>query len=81
MISDEGLSVVAIGYYILALLGIAFTALKAAGLNINSDLLKGIALPVVLGAVYWGVHSLRQHITRRAREPGAAQDTDGQKGK
>ena len=77
----EGLSVVAIGYYILALLGIAFTALKAAGLNINSDLLKGIALPVVLGAVYWGVHSLRQHITRRAREPGAAQDTDGQKGK
>lgn len=66
----EGLSVVAIGYYVLSLLEIAFMGMKAAGLPINSDMAKGIALPVVLGAVYWGVHSIRKHITRRARTEG-----------
>jgi uncharacterized membrane-anchored protein len=66
----EGLSVVAIGYYILSLLEIGFDGLKAAGLDtINSDLFKGIALPLVLAAVYLGVHSLRQHITRISRKP------------
>ena len=61
----EGLSVVAIGYYILSLLEIGFDGLKAAGMeSVNSDLLKGIALPVVLGAVYFGVHSLRKYITK-----------------
>ncbi|MCA6063302.1 DUF3422 family protein [Thalassolituus marinus] len=69
----EGLSVVAIGYYVLSLLEIAFMGLKSAGIPINSDMAKGIALPVVLGAVYWGVHSIRQHITRRSR--GGAGDT------
>ncbi|WP_419810990.1 DUF3422 family protein [Bacterioplanoides sp.] len=61
----EGLSVVAIGYYILSLLEIGFDGLKAAGIeSINSDLLKGVALPLVLGTVYLGVHSLRKCITK-----------------
>ena len=65
----EGLSVVAIGYYILALLGIGFDGIKAAGLDtIDSDLFKGVALPIVLGVVYLGVHSLRQQITKRSRD-------------
>lgn len=63
----EGLSVVAIGYYVLALLGIAFDGMKSAGLNIDSDLAKGISMPVVLLLVYWGVHSVKQHITRREK--------------
>lgn len=64
----EGLSVVAIGYYILALLGIGFDGIKAAGIDtMNSDLFKGIALPIVLAVVYLGVHSLRQHITKNNR--------------
>ncbi|WP_430462939.1 DUF3422 family protein [Thalassolituus sp. LLYu03] len=70
----EGLSVVAIGYYVLALLEIAFNGLKAGGLTLNSELAKGIALPLVLGAVYWGVHSVRQHITRSSDEGGQKPD-------
>ncbi|MAD46412.1 MAG: hypothetical protein CMI02_19255 [Oceanospirillaceae bacterium] len=62
----EGLSVVAIGYYVLSLLEIGFMGLKSVGVPLNTDLAKGIAMPVVLGAVYWGVHSVRKYITRRA---------------
>jgi len=66
----EGLSVVAIGYYILALLGIGFDGVKAAGIDtVNSDLFKGVALPLVLGAVYFGVHRVKRHITRTSRRP------------
>lgn len=74
----EGLSVVAIGYYILALLGIAFAGIKAGGVDtINTDLFKGIALPIVLGAVYLGVHSVRSQITRRSKENTGAQPVGG----
>ena len=66
----EGLSVVAIGYYVLSLLEIGFVGLKAAGLPLNTDLAKAIAMPVVLGVVYWGVHSLRKHITQRSHPAG-----------
>jgi len=70
----EGLSVVAIGYYVLSLLEIGFVGMKAAGLPLNTDLAKGIALPVVLAAVYWGVHSVRKYITRRSGTRNAEGD-------
>ena len=60
----EGLSVVAIGYYMLSLLGIGYDGLKAYGLDVNTTLLKGLSLPVVLALVYWGVRSVRRHIHR-----------------
>ena len=60
----EGLSVVAIGYYMRSLLGIGYDGLKAYGLDVNTTLLKGLSLPVVLALVYWGVRSVRRHIHR-----------------
>jgi len=63
----EGLSVVAIGYYLLSLLEIAFAAIKSAGLPIDVTLAKGISMPIVLLLVWLGVRSVRQHVTRRAR--------------
>lgn len=66
----EGLSVVAIAYYILALMGYGFDAISAAGIAINKDIATGIALPVVLGGVYWGVHSIRRHLTKQSKKAG-----------
>ena len=63
----EGLSVVAIGYYLLSLLEIAFNGVKAVGVPIDVSLAKGIAMPVVLLLVLLGVRSVRTHITRRNR--------------
>ena len=63
----EGLSVVAIGYYLLSLLEIAFNGVKAVGVPIDVSLAKGIAMPVVLLLVLLGVRRVRTHITRRNR--------------
>lgn len=62
----EGLSVVAIGYYLLSLLEIGFLGLKSAGVQIDVYLAKGIALPIVLLLVWLGVRSVRKHVTRRS---------------
>lgn len=58
----EGLSVVAISYYLLGLLAYVVKGLKAAGLHVDSDLAGLIGLPVVLGMVWLGVHRLRRAI-------------------
>jgi len=70
----EGLSVVAIGYYLLSLLEIGFYGIKAADYPINVPLIKGIALPVVLGLVWIGVRNVRNHITKRSRFSGHVDD-------
>ena len=48
----EGLSVVAVYYYLVGLISYAVKALKAAGLNLNADLTIGAAL-LVLAVVVW----------------------------
>lgn len=62
----EGLSVVAIGYYLLSLLGYGFDALYATGLPINKSIASGIAMPFVLVLVYW---SVRRHIKEITKKP------------
>ena len=62
----EGLSVVAIGYYLLSLLGYGFDALYATGLPINKSIASGVAMPFVLALVYW---SVRRHIKVLTKKP------------
>ncbi len=61
----EGLSVVAIGYYLVGLLAYLAKAAKAAGVPIDPDLAAGVALPLVLGAVWIGIRRLR-HALKKA---------------
>ena len=60
----EGLSVAAICYYVVGLVGYGAKALKAGGLTVNADLLVGSSIPVVAVAVVLAV--------RRARKRAAA---------
>ncbi|MBM96257.1 MAG: hypothetical protein CMI09_10500 [Oceanospirillaceae bacterium] len=64
----EGLSVVAIGYYLLSLIGIGVSGLKAWGLELDPYIVKGASLPIVLGVVYMGVRSIRHHVTKQDEE-------------
>jgi uncharacterized membrane-anchored protein len=48
----EGLSIAAISYYVVSLLLYAGKAAKAAGLNVEPELLAGALIPVVLWAVW-----------------------------
>lgn len=58
----EGLSVVAISYYVLGLVGYAAKAAKASGLPVHPEVAVGVAVPVVLGLVWIGVRRIRRAL-------------------
>ena len=58
----EGLSVAAISYYVVGLVGYAAKGLKGAGVHLDADLAVGVAIPVVLGVVYLGLRRMRRHL-------------------
>lgn len=64
----EGLSVVVLSYYLLGIVGYGLKALKAAGQDINVELLTGIAIPFVVIAVYFVVRGVRSVIGKLHRE-------------
>jgi len=61
----EGLSVAAISYYTLGLVGYVGKALKAGGTPVNPDLMTGIAVPVVIGGVWLGLRRLHHQLSAR----------------
>ena len=58
----EGLSVVAISYYSIGLVSYAGKAIKAAGAPLNPDLLTGLMIPLLIGAVWWGLRRLHHQV-------------------
>jgi len=59
----EGLSVVAISYYLAGLVSYVGKALKAAGLHIDTDLTTGISLPVLALIVWLGLRQLKKNLS------------------
>lgn len=62
----EGLSIAAITYYVVGLVGYAAKALRSAGTPLDVDLVVGIAIPVVAVLAALGVHHVRRRIVARA---------------
>jgi len=58
----EGLSVVAITYYLLGVIGYLARGLINLGLPINHDVVELLAVPTVAGAVWLGVRRLRKAL-------------------
>lgn len=58
----EGLSVIAIGYYGVGLVGYALKGLQAQGLPINVSLGMGIAVPVVVGFAWLGLKRMKKRL-------------------
>ena len=65
----EGLSVAAIVYYVVGLIGYLTKALRSVGLHLDPDLAVGAAIPLVAALVIWAVRRTRRRI--------AAEDTLG----
>ncbi len=64
----EGLSVAAITYYAVGLVGYVGKALKSGGLAVDADLLAGAAVPEVALAVLLAVRRARRRLARREAE-------------
>lgn len=56
----EGLSVAAITYYVVGLVGYAAKALTAAGIPVNVEIAMGVSIPVVAGLMAFGVRKIRK---------------------
>ena len=60
----EGLSVVAISYYLLSLIGYLARAVTAAGVPLEVDLAVGLAVLPVAALVWFGVRRVRRRVTK-----------------
>jgi uncharacterized membrane-anchored protein len=59
----EGLSVVAISYYLVGLVGYAAKGAKGAGLPVDPDLAVGLSVPLILAFVFLGLRRLRNVLS------------------
>lgn len=62
----EGLSVAAISYYVVGLIGYIAKAINAAGVAVNTDIITGVAIPIVAVAAAFGVRHIRRVVQRGA---------------
>ncbi|KAA5612959.1 DUF3422 domain-containing protein [Rhodovastum atsumiense] len=62
----EGLSVAALTYYVVGLVGYAAKGAKAAGLYVDPELAMGVAVPIVAGLAALGLRTIRRMVTRMA---------------
>jgi uncharacterized membrane-anchored protein len=60
----EGLSVAAVTYYVVGLIGHATEALRDTGMRVDPDLAMGISIPVVAVAAAFGLHRIRRSVIR-----------------
>ncbi len=60
----EGLSVAAITYYAVGLVGYAAQALHAIGVPIHKEIAIGIAIPLIAGSVWLGIRRLRRALQK-----------------
>lgn len=70
----EGLSIAAIVYYVVGLMGYITKGLKAGGLPLNSDLAAGLAVPVVAALAILAVRRARRRIAESDPEDGVRAD-------
>nr|WP_210396452.1 DUF3422 domain-containing protein [Motiliproteus sediminis] len=73
----EGLSVAAISYYLVSLAKLGFESLYELGVPLNKSLATGMAIPLVVGLVWWGTRRIHHHfnsLDRGAQARAAAEE-------
>jgi uncharacterized membrane-anchored protein len=67
----EGLSIVAISYYIVGLIAYGLKAIRSAGFPINTDYLTGVSIPLTLLGVGLGLRHLTRAVSAIRKRPTA----------
>jgi len=63
----EGLSVAAVTYYIVGLVGYGTKGLKAVGFHVDPEVAMALSIPLVAGLAGFGINRIKQTITRKAK--------------
>jgi uncharacterized membrane-anchored protein len=63
----EGLSVAAVTYYIVGLIGYAAKGVKSTGIELNPELIMAVSIPLVAALAGFGINRIKQTIKRKAR--------------
>jgi uncharacterized membrane-anchored protein len=63
----EGLSVAAITYYVVGLIGYGAKALHARGFDVDYEWVQGLSIPIVLLLIGAGTYFLKHRLTRHLR--------------
>ncbi len=58
----EGLSIAAVTYYVVGLVGYAAKAIKASGVHVEPDIAMGVAIPVVAALVALALRRVRRRL-------------------
>ena len=58
----EGLSIAAITYYVVGIVGYGAKALQSAGVPIHPEVAVGIAIPIVIASVAFALHRARRKL-------------------
>jgi uncharacterized membrane-anchored protein len=61
----EGLSIAAITYYVVGLIGYIAKGLRALGFGVDYEIVQAISIPVVIVVTAFGIHHVRQAVTRK----------------
>jgi uncharacterized membrane-anchored protein len=70
----EGLSVAAVTYYIVGLIGYAAKGLQASALPIDPDIVMGVSIPVVVIIIALGIRQVRRRVAPAARADNASEE-------
>ena len=62
----EGLSIAAISYYIVGLVGYLAKGARAGGFPIEPDVVMAISIPIVILLITFGLRSIRRRVTRES---------------
>lgn len=64
----EGLSVAAVTYYVVGLIGTLAKGVASMGVPMNLTIVTAASIPIVAGLAFFGIHRLRAKISREAEE-------------
>ena len=64
----EGLSVAAVTYYVVGLVGTLARGIESMGVPLNQSLVSAVSIPIVAGVAYMGIRQLRKKISREDLE-------------
>lgn len=58
----EGLSIAAISYYLVGLLGYLAKGVKSLGFHVDPEMVQGLGVPLALLAVWWGLRRFKKRL-------------------